>query len=245
MVSTGLSTLIQWIGHACFLVVTVTNVHILIDPVSPQVGYSVPEHTIPADIVFISHNDSDDNYIALASDVPTPPSVVQPRTTPGYSDGVYGYTLADGTKETVPFRRIFAYRDNVNGKQRGIDTITVFTIDGMHFCHLGGLGQSELTAKQIELIGPVDILMIPTGGDTTIDAKAATHIVKQLQPKVIIPMQFRTQYVNQDLQAKLHPLDESVAALGPKVGVLAGDSNVLVLTQQTLPKTPTLVKFKL
>jgi L-ascorbate metabolism protein UlaG (beta-lactamase superfamily) len=42
-------------------------------------------------------------------------------------------------------------------------------------------------------IGSVDILLIPVGGFFTIDARTATEVCNQLQPRVIIPMHYRTE----------------------------------------------------
>jgi L-ascorbate metabolism protein UlaG (beta-lactamase superfamily) len=38
----------------------------------------------------------------------------------------------------------------------------------------------------------VDILLIPVGGYFTIDAKEATRVAEQINPKVLIPMHFKT-----------------------------------------------------
>jgi L-ascorbate metabolism protein UlaG (beta-lactamase superfamily) len=42
-------------------------------------------------------------------------------------------------------------------------------------------------------MGRVDILLIPVGGNYTIDARAATGVCGQLKPKVIIPMHYMTE----------------------------------------------------
>jgi len=239
------TTLIQWIGHACFLIATVTGIHILIDPVSPKIGYVIAPQSLPADLIFVSHDATDDSDVGLAKDTPPKPELIGPRPTPGYSEGIFHYTLASGEDKTINFRRVFSYRDNVDGKQRGTNTITVINVDGIRFCHLGDLGQRILTPKQVQLIGPIDVLMIPVGGYNTIGAKTAVQIVAQLHPKVIVPMHFRTQYVNEDLQENLEPVDDFLTALGPKVAVKAGDTNILELSPETLPSSPTVVKFSL
>ena len=42
-------------------------------------------------------------------------------------------------------------------------------------------------------IGPVDLLLIPVGGYFTIDPKEATRVAEQIQPKVLIPMHYKTE----------------------------------------------------
>ena len=58
----------------------------------------------------------------------------------------------------------------------------------MHLVDLGHL----LSREQVEMIGEVDVLLIPVGGFYTIDAEEAKNIADQLQPKVLIPMHYKT-----------------------------------------------------
>ena len=62
----------------------------------------------------------------------------------------------------------------------------------MSIVHLGDLGHplSDEDAKQI---GAVDILFVPVGGYFTIDAKVAEDTVSKLNPRVVIPMHFKTE----------------------------------------------------
>jgi len=63
------------------------------------------------------------------------------------------------------------------------NTIYVFEAEEMHFCHLGDLGQKELTDEQLEKIGQIDVLMISAGDE-------AQKIIGQIEPKVVIPMNY-------------------------------------------------------
>ena len=85
---------------------------------------------------------------------------------------------------------IASFADNKHGKERGKNIIYSIAVDGLHICHLGNLGQEQLSAEQMEAIGEVDILLIPTGGVDTIDASVAAKISAELEPKVVIPMHF-------------------------------------------------------
>ena len=55
---------------------------------------------------------------------------------------------------------------------------------------MGDFGEKELRNETLEAIGPVDILFLPIGGKTVIDAEAASKIANQLEPKIIIPMHY-------------------------------------------------------
>jgi len=91
----------------------------------------------------------------------------------------------------LTFRGVQTYHDETGGSQRGENTAFIFEIDGVKVCHLGDLGHT-LSEKQVSQIGPVDVLLIPVGGFYTIDAAAASKVVEQLNPKVVIPMHYKT-----------------------------------------------------
>ena len=92
----------------------------------------------------------------------------------------------------ITFRGIPTYHDDADGSKRGNTTIFCFEMDGMVVFHLGDLGH-PLSAQQIKEIGKVDILLIPVGGNFTIDAKVATEVCNKLAPRVVIPMHYRNE----------------------------------------------------
>ena len=57
-----------------------------------------------------------------------------------------------------------------------------------------------LTAEQVAEIDGVDVLLIPVGGVSTIDAVQAAQIVRQLEPKIVIPMHYKTEAEKKDLE---------------------------------------------
>ena len=71
-------------------------------------------------------------------------------------------------------------------------------MDGIDVCHLGDLGQ-ECTSELIEAILPVNVLLIPVGGNYTIDAAMAREYVDRIMPEIVIPMHYRTKGVNLDI----------------------------------------------
>ncbi len=58
-------------------------------------------------------------------------------------------------------------------------------------CHMGDIGE-ECTVRLADGIGSVNVLMIPVGGNYTIDAKQAKKYVDYIMPDVVIPMHFKT-----------------------------------------------------
>jgi L-ascorbate metabolism protein UlaG (beta-lactamase superfamily) len=90
----------------------------------------------------------------------------------------------------IAIRGIRAYRDEQEGAERGLNTIFVMRIEDMAVCHLGALGQAQLTNEQLDAIGDVDVLIVPVGGYDVMDAKAAVQVVAQVEPKIIVPVQY-------------------------------------------------------
>jgi len=165
---------VKWLGHACFLLTSESGPRIITDPYTPGafgLDYAPPAET--ADIVTVSHDHADHNNVAA---VKGNPQVVQ---------GV-GSHEAKG----IQFKGIATAHDESSGKERGSNTSFCFTLDGINVCHLGDLGH-DLSDQAVADIGDVDVLLIPGGGNFTIDAPVANGICQKLAPKVVIPMHFR------------------------------------------------------
>jgi hypothetical protein len=67
-----------------------------------------------------------------------------------------------------------------------------FEVDGIKICHLGALGE-KMTDEQASQIGKVDILMVPIGGVSTLPVEDARAVSKQLNPRIILPMNYRSE----------------------------------------------------
>lgn len=163
---------ISWLGHASFKVKGKTAV-VVTDPYSSQIGIKMPK--VEADIVTVSHGHFDHNEVTA---VGGEPFVIE---------GPGEYEI-----KGVEVVGVASFHDSKSGFERGKNTIYNFKVDKMNICHLGDLGQENLTDEQVEEIGNTDILLIPVGGYFTIDATLAVKIVAQLEPKIIIPMHYRT-----------------------------------------------------
>lgn len=70
----------------------------------------------------------------------------------------------------------------------------------------------ELTDKQLEQIGMIDVMIVPVGGNGyTLDAVGALKLIKKVEPKLVIP----THYENTKLSFPVpqQPLAEALRAL--------------------------------
>ncbi|HAA89182.1 MAG: Putative Zn-dependent hydrolase [Thermoanaerobacterales bacterium 50_218] len=174
---------VRWYGHACFCCEG-GGVRLLTDPFSKEVGYPIPQETV--DIVTVSHDHYDHNAVDL---VPGSPVVVRE---PGKRE-VKG----------IPIKGISVFHDEVRGAKRGKNIVFVWEMEGLRLCHLGDLGHI-LEPVTVSEIGKVDLLFIPVGGIYTIDAKTAAKVVDQLQPRLVVPMHYKTPA----LTFELAPVDE-------------------------------------
>jgi L-ascorbate metabolism protein UlaG (beta-lactamase superfamily) len=176
----------KWNGHSCFYISAKKKrksrekVSILTDPFDESTGLKLYKQNV--DIVLISHDHSDHNNLDAVDDKAF------------VIDGPGEYEV-----ENTFIRGVFSYHDNSKGEERGANTIYIIESEGINVCHLGDLGQKELTDSQLKEIGEVDVLLIPIGGEYTLNSKMASKIISQLEPKAVIPMHYKIPGLSLDL----------------------------------------------
>lgn len=188
---------INYLGHSSFLIKTKTS-SVVTDPYSPQVGFKMPK--IKADIVTVSHGHHDHNFseAVLLSDEGKKPFVI---------NGSGEYEI----KETAVFG-LPSFHDAEEGKQRGGNIIYVISAEDINLCHLGDLGH-QLSSKQIKELGDIDVLFIPVGGVYTLDPKQAAELAAKIEPRIVVPMHYKTSRHGQDF-ASLAPVDDFLKEMG-------------------------------
>jgi len=164
----------------------------VIDPFDPSIGLKMP--SLDVDVVLTTHDHEDHNNINACKGAFA-------VTGPGE------YEIKD-----VSIQGLSSFHDDVEGKERGRNTIYVIDVEGMRLCHLGDLGQDELSSDQVSKIGNVDILFVPVGGIYTIGGKAAAKVISQIEPRIVIPMH----YLLPGLKFKLNKVEEFLKEMGVK-----------------------------
>lgn len=209
---------ITWYGLACFYLEG-EKASVLMDPFDNTVGYEVPY--VEADVWTCSHDHYDHNHGASVLNADALKAV----------DG-----LDTGVIKTVAVK---SWHDDQQGAVWGENTIWVVTLEGMRIAHLGDLGHL-LTPEQLEQIGPIDLLLVPTGGIYSIDEEAAAEVVKSIRPKLVIPMHYQTHHL------RGFELNEGIKAFIDKLDcrIIRHDSNRLEITSELL-KEPTVVVLTL
>ena len=209
---------VKWLGQAAFLITSDVGIRIITDPYTTNERLTYDEIKESADIVTVSHEHFDHNNVAA---VRGDPEVVK----------------ATAEVKEIKFEGIPTYHDKADGKQRGNNIIFCFEVDGVRVCHLGDLGHT-LSDKQVAELGSVDILLIPVGGNFTIDAKVATEVCGKLAPKVIIPMHFRNE------RSPGFPVAGVDDFLQGKTDVTRLDANETEFKQGELPATTQIMVLK-
>jgi L-ascorbate metabolism protein UlaG (beta-lactamase superfamily) len=122
---------------------------------------------------------------------------------------------------------IATFHDGEGGRKRGKNTAYLMEIDEISVCHLGDLGH-VLTAEQVEELDNVDVLLLPVGGVSTINAPLAAEVVRQLEPKVVVPMHYKTSALTRELE----PVEKFLKEIGVKQ---VTPQPKLSLTRSSLP----------
>ncbi len=176
-------------GHSCFRI-RASQAVVITDPYPPDLGYSLGKPA--ANIVTVSHQHPSHSYTQGIGG--------EPRLITGPGEYEISGILIIG---------IAAFHDAERGRKRGKNTVYLMEVDGITVCHLGDLGH-VLTAEQIEEIDDVDVLLLPVGGVSTIDAPMAAEVIRQLEPKVVVPMHYKTQALNRELE----PVEKFLKEMG-------------------------------
>ena len=136
---------ITWLGHSSFLLEESTGTKIVTDPYHSYVGYEMPD--VDADIVTVSHAHNDHCCVSRVGGDPT----VLNRVGAYEIGGVH--ILAQRS-----------YHDDKKGSLRGENIIFKYRMDGVDVCHMGDIGE-ECNAILVESLMPVNVLLVPVGGN--------------------------------------------------------------------------------
>ena len=212
---------VTWLGHGCFRL-RGRSAAVVTDPFPPAIGLKLPR--LDADLVTISHEHENHSYTQVMRDA------YEIR-------GPGEYEVAGVSVIGVP-----TFHDAQKGAKHGRNTVYLIEIDDVRVCHLGDLGHA-LDDAEAEAISAPDVLLVPVGGHTSINAAQAAEIVRQLEPRFVVPMH----YAIPGLKLELDPLDRFLKEMAvaasepqPKLSVSASsgeyETKVVVLEPKVEPK---------
>ncbi len=184
---------ITWYGHSCFRLTERNYVTVVTDPFdNKKVGYDPLK--LKAEIVTISHD------------------------APGHnnSDAVKGTThvlTGPGEFEIGGVFITAVQTDSAGRSAKAKDitrnTIYVFDYDGITVAHLGDL-QKIPTQSEVELLGTVNVALVPVGGGSSLNAAKAAEVVSMLEPNLVVPMHYSTP----DTKVELDEISKFIKEMG-------------------------------
>lgn len=163
---------IQYYGDYCFKITTkpagraTEDVVIWTDLPDKSTGLRTPFGH--ADIALLSHMDKESETLQSLKD-----------------DPIALFTPGEYSVKGVPVLGYPSVR--VDG---GMNTVFLFESEDVKLCFLGAFGGGS-DEKMVGKIGDVDILFAPIGGGDTIEAKQVDELIRQVEPKIVIPMHYR------------------------------------------------------
>jgi len=224
------SVTLTWLGQSTFVMSTSTGLKALLDPTNP--GTFKPAPVDGLDLVTVTHEHPDHNYVKLATGNP---DIIR-----GLASGEVA--KIDQTVKGVRIRTVASFHDAQQGAQRGKNAIFVFEMPGIRLVHLGDLGHT-LDGQQLSAIGPVDVVLLPVGGGFTVDAKTALEVAGQLQAKVIVPMHAGISGAAGGGGFRLGTVDDFLKVLDPATKVVQA-GHTMTLTAGKLPAGRTVMVMK-
>jgi len=197
---------------------------VVTDPYPPAVGLKLGR--MDAEVVTISHEHDNHSYTQVVRD-----GAYEIR-------GPGEYEVAGVSVIGVP-----TYHDSEKGARHGRNTVYLIEIDDVRICHLGDLGH-KLEDAEAEAVASPDVLLVPVGGQSALNAAQAAEVVRQLEPRYVVPMH----YSIPGLKLQLDPIDRFLKEMGvassepqPKLSVQKSsvteyETKVVVLEPKAEPK---------
>jgi L-ascorbate metabolism protein UlaG (beta-lactamase superfamily) len=206
---------LTWLGHACFRL-RGRDVSILTDPYEGA-DWGYPPLSTSANLVTVSN---DHPHHAGLSGIEGRPRVLR-----GPGEYEIGGALIWGVRT--------AARKNGGAHK---NTAFVIQLEELAVCHLGDLAEAPLSPEELTRIKDADVLLVPVGGNCTINAAQAAEVVAQVEPKLIVPMHYATEETRGHLA--LDEIDRFCKELGASE---AAPRPRLSITPSSLPSEPTVV----
>jgi L-ascorbate metabolism protein UlaG (beta-lactamase superfamily) len=212
---------VTWLGHGCFRL-RGRNAAVVTDPYPPAIGLKLSR--MDADLVTVSHEHENHSYTQVVREA-------YEIRGPGEYEVAGVYVIG------VP-----TFHDSEKGAKRGPNTIYLIEIDDVRICHLGDLGHA-LGDAEAETVSSADVLLVPVGGRTAINAAEAAEVVRQIEPRYVVPMH----YAIPGIKLQLDPVDRFLKEMAvasaepqPKLSVQRSsgeyETKVVVLEPKAEPR---------
>lgn len=173
---------IKWYGHSCFLI-EYNNFRIVTDPFDKCLNYTLPE--LKPDLITVSHYHEDHFCPSFSENIP-----------------VLDFSTDNFCYKDIQIKGIKSFHDEKKGTLRGENIIFSFDFGKINLIHLGDIGDTNFLPEKY--FSKNDVLLAPFGGIYTIDGNAAKIIAEKLNTKILIPMHYKTEKIEFELNELEH-----------------------------------------
>lgn len=170
---------ITWLGRTCFRLKGREGT-VVLDPFPPGAGYQLGKPA--AEVVTISHR-SDPNC--------------------SYHEGVGGNPIVFDAPGEYEVGGILLTGIATKGPGGDRNVVFVVELEGMKVAHLGSISAEDTRAATIDDVKGVDVLLLPAGGGNSLGGAIAADLMTTINPKLVIPMNFRANGEGADTQDTL------------------------------------------
>ncbi len=182
---------ITWHGNSCFRIIERGMAAVVTDPFDPEVVGFDPGK-LRADVVTVSCDRPEHNFVK----------------------GIRNKAFEIKGPGEYEIGGVFITGVRINGsKQKSEDDIpnTVYVIDynGLTIAHLGELN-SVPSQTEVEGMGEVNVVLVPVGDKTSLNAAKAAEVISLLEPSIVIPMHYGTP----ENKLQLDPLSKFLKEMG-------------------------------
>lgn len=200
---------LTWRGHSCFKI-SCGDYSVVVDPYSDDTVPGFPQVRETANEVICSHTHADHNSRASV-------------------------TLVDEQKES-PFTvtKVACPHDDDCGRKRGMNLIHVFDNGTLRVAHFGDIG-CPLGKEQLEAIGKLDAALVPVGGHFTMEPDGIAALMRQMQPRIVVPMHYRSETFGYPVIGTLEDYLKLVEG-----NIVRYEGNTLTITPETPAQTAVL-----
>ncbi|MEA4812422.1 MAG: MBL fold metallo-hydrolase [Anaerolineaceae bacterium] len=165
---------IIWYGHSCFRLTERGLASVVTDPFDHALaGYNPLK--LKAEIVTVSCNDLAHNNISAVKG--------DPYAITGPGEYEIGKVFITGI-QTTPHGKDFKGTRN---------TIYIMDFGSVTVAHLGQL-KDVPTQSMVEELGTINIALVPVGEGGSLNSAKAAEVISMLEPNIVIPMHYETQY---------------------------------------------------
>lgn len=204
---------ITWYGLSCFRI-REGGTTVVCDPFDKQIGLALPK--IRADVVTISHEAPGHNAVDRVQG--------EFKVLRGPGEYEVGNVFVSGMAT-------YHHRQKDDEPERTVAYF--FEFGDLTIGHLGDMGKVPKQSEIEDLnIGEVDILLVPVGGNATLDSARAIEVIGILEPRIVIPMHYRHDGLDPLLANNLDPVDKFLKEFGVAI---PDAQDMLKVSKSSLP----------